>query len=72
MTERRVVSQSQRVLPGDIECLPHQREHLGLFDRVDAQVSLEIQVQLQHVAGIARLLCHQSQHLLRHDTCRGR
>ena len=42
----------------------HRREHLRLLDGVDAEVRFEIQIQIQHVLGIAGLLGHDLQHSL--------
>ena len=76
MSQGWVVTQLERVLPRNIECLPHQREHLGLFDRVDTQVRFEIQIGIQHVARIAGLVTDQFEHRLHGDVaarrCDGR
>ena len=64
MAQGRVVAQLQIVLARNAEGLAHHREHLGLLDRVDAKVRLEIQIRIQHVARIARLLRHDAEHLV--------
>ena len=41
-------------------------EHFRLFDRVDAEIGLEIQVRIQHVRRIACLLGDDRHHLVLH------
>ena len=70
MSERRIVAQLEVVLAGNAKGLAHHRKHLGLLDRIDAQIGFQIEIELQHVARIPGLLRHDGQHLL-HDGVRG-
>ena len=72
MSQGWVITQLERVLAGNIECLPHQREHLSLLDRVDPQVRLEIQVGIQHVARVSGLVTDQFEHRLHGVAATGR
>ena len=60
--QRWVVAQAQALLLRDVEGLAHGLKGLGLLHRVNAQVRLQVQVQIQHVLGIARLVGHNTQH----------
>ena len=60
------VAQLQVVVAGDAVGLAHGGEQLGLLDRVDAEVGFEIEVEVEHVLGVAGLLGHQGEHLLAH------
>src|SRR5664280_2365968 len=64
------VAQLDVVVAGDAVGLPHRGEQLGLLDGVHTEVRLQVQVQVQHVLGIARLLRHQGQNPLA-DLARG-
>ncbi len=64
--ERGVVAQLEVFDPLDIERRAHGREGLGLLDRIDAQVGLKVEVELEHVGGVAGLLGHDRQHLRHH------
>ena len=61
--QRRVVAQAQALLLRNVEGIAHGLEGLGLLHRVDAQVRLQVQVQIQHVLRVAGLLGHDAQHL---------
>ena len=62
MVERRVVPQLQRIVPFDPIGLADRRKHLRLLDRVDPQISLEIQVHIEQIRRIPRLLSDDLQH----------
>ena len=62
VVQRRVVAQLQRVVALDPIGLTDRREHLRLLDRVDPQVRLEVEVHVQQVRRVARLLSHHRQH----------
>ena len=49
VVQRRVVAQLQRVVALDPVGLADRREHLGLLDRVDPQVGLEIEIHVEQV-----------------------
>ncbi len=53
-------------------CRSNGGEHLCLFDGVDAEVRFEIEIQVQHVFGIARLLGHDLQNFFFDRVVRGR
>ena len=60
--ERREVAQLELVVARDVVGLPHRREGLGLLHGVDAEVGLEVEVELEHVGGIAGLLGDDGEH----------
>ena len=64
MAQRGIVGKLQVVLLGYPERRPHLAEHLRLLHGVDAQVRLQVQVQLQHLRRIAGLLRHDGENLL--------
>src|ERR1019366_8043030 len=64
MREGGKVTQFDVVVALDAVGLPHRGEQLGLLDGVHTEVCLQVQVQVQHVLGIARLLRHQGQNPL--------
>ena len=64
--QRREVPQLEVVLPRDVERLAHRRKGLGLLDGVHPEVRLEVEVHVEHVRRIARLLRHDFEHLRRH------
>ena len=66
------VAQLQGVLAGDAVDLAHGGEQLGLLDRVDTQVGLQVQVEIQHVLRVAGLLSDEGQHPLTHLVLRHR
>ena len=72
VVEGRVVAQLERVVALDPVGLADGGEHLGLLDRVDPQVGLEIEVHVEQILGIARLLRDQPQHLRLDIARRGR
>ena len=57
--QRRIVAQLAVLIARNVVDLADGREHFGLLDRVDAEVGLEIEIQIQHVFRIAGLLYHQ-------------
>src|SRR5262249_48338779 len=58
------VPQLQVVVPGDAVGLPHGGEQLGLLHGVDAQVGLQVKLQVQHVLGVTGPFRHHRQHPL--------
>ena len=68
----REVAQLQILVARNVVRRSHRREHLRLFDGVDAEVGFEIEVQVQHVFRIAGLLGHDLQHFLLNRIVRGR
>jgi len=61
----RVVPQLQRVVPRDAP-LPDRREHLRLLHRVDSQIGLHVQVQVQHLLRVSGRLRDDPQHPFLH------
>ena len=53
--QRRIIAQLQVVAARDVKCLPDGEEGFGLFHRVDAQVGLHVEVELQHLHRVAGL-----------------
>ena len=62
MVERRVVAQLQRVVACDPIGLADLGEQLGLLDRVDTQIGLQVEVQVEQLGRIAGLLGDQRHH----------
>ena len=62
--QRRVVAQLQRVVALDPVGLADRGEHLGLLDRVDPEVGLEVEVQVEHLGRVAGLLGDDREHPL--------
>ena len=60
-----IVAQLQLVLARDVERLANACEHLGLLHRVDTEIGLEIEIEVEHVSRIAGLLAHEREHLFR-------
>ena len=56
MGEGGEVAQPELVVAGDAVGLADGGEQLGLLDGVDAEVGLHVEVELEHVLGIAGLL----------------
>ena len=66
MPERRERPKLEIVLALDIVRLAHCSKGLGLLDGVDPEVGLEIELEVEHVGGISRLLGDDRQDLRRH------
>ena len=62
VVQGRVIAQLQRVVALDPVGLTDRREHLRLLDRVDPQVRLEVEIHVQQIRRVARLLSHHCQH----------
>ena len=56
-----VVAQVEGVVAGDRVALADGGEHLGLFDGVDAEVGLEVELGVEHVGRVAGLGGHDLQ-----------
>ncbi len=56
MTKRGEVLDLQPLLEGDVEVFPQLAEEFGLFDRIDAEIGLHVEVEFEHLLGIPRLL----------------
>ncbi len=64
MSESGIVAQFAVLVAGDAVDFADGSEHLCLFDRVHAEVRFEVEVQVQHVSGIASLLHRQVENAL--------
>ena len=71
MVQGRVVAQLQRVVALDPVGLADRGEDLGLLDRVDPEVGLEVEVHVEQVGRIAGLLGDDRQHPLLDAAGRG-
>ena len=60
---RRIVLKLDAFLSGNLILFAHDGEQFGLFDRINAQVGFHIQVQIQHVFGVAGLFGHNRQNI---------
>ena len=69
--QRREVAELQVLLALDPVLLPNRGEGLGLLHGVHPEVRLEVQLEVEHVGGIAGLLGHDGQAAL-HDGIGGR
>ena len=67
-----VVAELELVVAFDAEAFADEGEHLGLLDGVDAEVGFEVEVEVQHVGGVAGLVGHHRQHLGLHIQVRRR
>ena len=56
MCQGREIAQLQVRVTFDTELLTHGGEHLGLLDRVDTQVGLEVEIHFQHVGRVTGLV----------------
>ncbi len=61
MRERGIVAQLAILVARNVIDLANGGEHFRLLDRVDAEIGLQVEIQVQHVFGVSRLLDHQSQ-----------
>ena len=68
----REVAQLEILIARNVVCRPDGREHLRLFDGVDAEVRFQVEVKVQHVLGIAGLLGYDLQHFVLNGVVRGR
>jgi hypothetical protein len=59
--QRREVTQLQLVVARDVVGLAHGREGLRLLHGVDAEVGLEVEVDVEHVGRVAGLLGDDAQ-----------
>ena len=66
MPQRGIVLQLQLLVGRKVEALAKFRHQLGLLHRVDAQVRLHVQIQLQHLGRISGARAHQRHHLVGH------
>ncbi len=64
MLQARVVAQLELVVAHDAVGLSHGGEELGLLHGVDTEVSFEIEIEVEHVLGVAGLLGHECEHPL--------
>ena len=62
VVEGRVVAQLERVVACDPVGLADLGEQLGLLDRVDAEVGLQVEVQVEQFGRVAGLLGDQRHH----------
>src|SRR5271169_5061974 len=61
MGERGKVAQLDLVVACDAVSFADRSHHFGLLDGVDAEVSLKVEIEIEHVDGIARLLSDQGE-----------
>jgi hypothetical protein len=66
VAERGIVAELALLVAGDAPLLADRGEQLGLLDGVDAEVGLEVEVEIQHVRRIARLLGHEGEDRVAH------
>src|SRR5271157_2285389 len=66
MRQSWVVAQLTVLVARDVVDLADGREHFRLLDSVNPEVGFEVEVQVQHVFGIAGLFHHQFQNALFH------
>ncbi len=62
MVQRRVVPQLQTLIPLNPIRLPDRGEHLRLLHRVNPQIRLKIQLHIEQIRRITRLLRHDLKH----------
>ena len=58
-----VVAELELVVAFDAEAFADLGEDLGLLDGVDAEVGFEVEVEVEHVGGVAGLVGHHGEHL---------
>ena len=58
------VAQLEILVSGNVIGRADGGKHLRLFNRVDAEVGFQIEIQVQHVPGVAGLLSNDLQHLV--------
>ena len=58
----REIAQLQVRVARDVVGLADGGEHLGLLDGVDAEIGFQVEIEIQHVLGIAGLLRDQVEH----------
>ena len=58
-----VVAELELVVAFDAEAFADEGEDLGLFDGVDAEVGFEVEVEVEHVGGVAGLVGHHGEDL---------
>jgi len=56
MRQRREIPQFQIVLARDVIRCANRSEHFRLLNRIDAKIRFKIQIEIQHIRGIAGLL----------------
>ena len=64
MRQRRVVAQFEVLIEWNVVEFANRGDHLRLLHGIDAEVGFEIQVQIEHVLGIAGLLGDNLQYFL--------
>ena len=66
VADRRIILELDTVLLGNTIVLTQGGKEFGLFDRINTQVGFHIQVNVQHIFGVARLFGHHADDFLRH------
>ena len=66
MRQGGIVAQLAVLVARDVVDLADGREDFRLLDGVDAEIGFQIQIEIEHVLGIAGLLDHQGQDALLH------
>ena len=64
MRQRRIVAQFKVLIEWNVVELADCGDHLRLLHGIDAEIGFQIQVQIEHVLGIAGLLGDNLQYLL--------
>ena len=68
MGERRVIAQLAAFIARNAVNLANGSKHLRLFHSIHAEVGLKVEVEIQHVLGVASLLDDKSENSLFNDT----
>ena len=55
VTDRRIIFELDTFLLDNTVMLAHRGKEFGLFNRINAQVGLHVQVQIKHILRVARL-----------------
>ena len=72
MGQRRVIAQFDLIVTSNAVGFADRRHDLRLLHRIDAEIGFEIEVQIEHVDGIAGLLGYQRQDSVFHGLVRPR
>ncbi len=68
--QRRIVAQFQIIAARNVELAANRREGLGLLDRIYTQIGFQIEIEIEHVRRIARLLGDDGKNAILHDIAR--
>ena len=70
MSQRGVIAQLAILIARNVVCGSDCGKHLRLLHGVDAEIRFEVQIEIQHVFGIASLLHYQSEDAILHGIAR--